>query len=142
DPDNSLTAFGQYTDRSMSGTFGYSLDGARAGRPGAEVAYSPPDGQGNRRMLRRKLMEWSVTGSNATGLFPNAQQYAARNPRVTKEVEILLDTDGSAVAKTTTYDYDLTYQFGVGVEQTSKSEYDYVSIDQTTAQSGDIGSIP
>ena len=30
-PDNSLVLVSQYTDASLSGTFGYSRDGARAG---------------------------------------------------------------------------------------------------------------
>jgi hypothetical protein len=114
-------------------SWGYSTNGARAGRAYDERVYSD-SGQ----MLRRKLTEWSMTGSNAG----NA---ANRNPRVTRETEFILDTGGNALAKTTTYGYDTTFQFDVGADQTSVSEYDYVAIDQTTAQTTaitSIGSIP
>jgi len=114
-------------------SWGYSTNGARAGRAYEERVYSD-SGQ----MLRRKLTEWSMTGSNAG----NA---ANRNPRVTRETEFILDTGGNALAKTTTYGYDTTFQFDVGADQTSVSEYDYVAIDQTTAQTTaitSIGSIP
>jgi RHS repeat-associated protein len=141
-PDGSLTERYLHTDMSMSGTFGYSQDGSRAGLAYDERYYSAPDAAGARQMLRRKLTEWTITGSNATGLFPGAQQYANRNPRITKEVEILLDTGGDALTKTTTYGYDTTYQFTVGVEQTSKNEYDYLTVDQSTARTGAIGTMP
>ena len=141
-PDLTLTELYVHTDASLQGTFGYSQDGSRAGMSYDQRSYSAPDASGARTMLRRKLTEWSVTGSNATGLFPGAQQYANRNPRVTKEVEILLDTGGNALTKTTTYEYDTTYEFTVGVEPTLKKEYDYVTVDQNTAKNGAIGAIP
>jgi RHS repeat-associated protein len=141
-PDNSLVERRQHLDTPMGGAFGYSADGARAGLAYEERYYSAPDASGVRHMLRRRLTDWAMTGSNATGLFPSAQQYASRNPRMTKQVEILLDTGGAALAKTTTYGYDLTYQFSTGADQTSVNEYDYVAVDQNTAQTGPISSIP
>src|SRR6266851_5149366 len=141
-PDGSLSGLSMYTDVSLLGTFGYSLDQARAGRTFAESYYSPPDASGARQLLRRHLSEWSVTGSNATSQFSNAQQYATRNARVTKEVDIIFDTGGPALAKTTTHEYDLTYQFSTGVNETAINEYDFVTLDQTTAQSIQIGSVP
>ena len=141
-PDNSLTTESLYTDLSLSGTFGYSLDQSRAGRTSSENFYSPPDGNGVRHLLRRQLSEWSVTGSNATGLFPAAQQYANRNARLTKEVEIICDpAGGSALAKTLTHEYDLTYQFSTGVNETATNEYDYVVLDPTTAETIAIASV-
>jgi hypothetical protein len=92
-------------------------------------------------MLRRTLTDWAMTGSNAVGGVYNAN-YATRNPRASMQVEILLDTGGNALAKTTTYGYDTTYQFNVGVDETSVTEYDYTSVDQNTAQTGVITSIP
>jgi RHS repeat-associated protein len=141
-PDNSLVERRQYMDTPMGGAFGYSADGARVGLAYDERYYSAPDASGVRHMLRRRLTDWAVTGSNATAQFTSAQQYASRNPRMTKQVEILLDTGGDALAKTTTYGYDLTYQFSTGVNQTSVKEYDYVAVDQNTAQTGPISSIP
>ncbi|HYV00475.1 MAG TPA: RHS repeat-associated core domain-containing protein [Pyrinomonadaceae bacterium] len=142
-PDNSLMTESMHTDVSLSGTFGYSLDQSRAGRTYSENFYSPPDGNGVRQLLRRHLNEWSVTGSNATGLYPAAQQYANRNARLTKEVEIIFDpAGGSALAKTVTHEYDLTYQFSTGVNETATNEYDYVVLDPTTAQTIGIASVP
>src|SRR6266478_144139 len=141
-PDRSLTVLSMYTDPSMSGTFGYSLDQPRAGRTYAEDFYSPPDANNTRHLLRRHLSDWSVTGSNATSQFSTAQQYATRNARLTKEVEIIFDTGGGALAKTTTYDYDLTYQFSTGGNETATNEFDYVVLDQNTAQTISIGSMP
>lgn len=108
--------------------WGYSSDGARSGRAYDERVYSASN-----QMLRRKLTEWSMTGSNGTST-PAGLQYANRNARVTRETEFILDTGGGALARTTTYGYDLTYQFDVGIDQTSVSQYDYVLIDQNTAQ--------
>jgi RHS repeat-associated protein len=140
-PDNTLTTLSLYTDPS-SGTFGYSLDQARAGRTFAENFYSPPDGNGVRQLLRRHLSDWSVTGSNATSQFASAQQNATRSARLTREVEIHFDTGGQALAKTTTHEYDLTYQFSTGVNETATNEYDYVVLDPTAAQTIGISSIP
>src|SRR2546423_10280263 len=78
-----------------------------------ERYFSAPDGGGVRHMLRRTLTDWAMTGSNAAGGVYNAN-YATRNPRASKQVDILLDTVGNALAKTTTYGYDTTYQFSVG----------------------------
>jgi RHS repeat-associated protein len=140
-PDGSLTSLSIYTDASLQSTFGYSLDEPRAGRTYSENFYSPPDGNGARQLLRRHLNEWSVTGSNASNQFSGAQQ-AARNARLTKEVEIIFDTGGGALARSTTHEYDLTYQFSTGVNETVTNEYDYVVLDQTTAQTIDVGSVP
>jgi RHS repeat-associated protein len=51
-------------------------------------------------------------------------------------VEILLDTGGNALAKTTTMNYD------ADLNVTATNTYEYVVIDQTTAQTGNIDSIP
>jgi RHS repeat-associated protein len=141
-PDNSLVEHYQYTDSVVSpSSWGYSVDGARAGRTYDERYFSAPDSGGVRQMLRRKLTEWTMSGASTSSQQPGVQS-ANRNVRMTKEIEILLDNGTSALAKTTTYGYDTTYQFDVGVDQTSISEYDYVSVDQNTAQGGSINQIP
>jgi RHS repeat-associated protein len=138
-PDNTLVE--RYIHSESGNNWGYSANGARTGMAYDERTYSAPDAGNVRHMLRRTLTEWSVTGSNAVGLVGVGN--ANRNPRVTKRVEILLDTGtGNALAKTTVYGYDTTYQFSTGVNKTSVSEYDYVTVDQNTAQTGAIGSIP
>ncbi|MGH9968423.1 MAG: DUF4214 domain-containing protein, partial [Pyrinomonadaceae bacterium] len=110
----------------------YGFQDAKAGLPYDERVYSSTG-----QMLRRKLTEYAVSGP-----APGGYGAATRNPRVTREVEIILDTGGSALAKTRTYGYDLTYQFDVGFDRTSVIEYDYVPVDQALAQTGTITSIP
>jgi YD repeat-containing protein len=141
-PDNSQT------QRYINATIGiggptapWSYDPATNGTAYDERIYSAPDSGGVRHMLRRKLTDWATTGSNSAGGVTNSN-VATRNPRMSRQVEILLDTGGNALAKTTTYGYDTTYQFDVGIDQTSTTEYDYTSVDQNTAQTGTTGSIP
>jgi RHS repeat-associated protein len=138
-PDNTLTE--RYMFMNISGIcgWGYCPNTARAGKVYEERAYSAPE-NGVRRLLRRTLTDWAMTGSNATGT-PGAPG-ATRNARVTKEVSILLDADGDAQARTTEYGYDLSNQFTTGPNQTSVSEYNYFPVDQSTAQTAAIGSIP
>ena len=135
-PDNTLTERFMHTEFSGLCAWGYCPETARAGMTYEERAYSAPEG-GVRRLLRRTLTEWSVTGSNGS-----MAQDATRNPRVMKSVELLLDTGGDALAKTTEYGYDLSNQFTTGPNQTSVSEYDFVPVAQSTAQTAAIGSIP
>ncbi|MCA1614559.1 MAG: DUF4214 domain-containing protein, partial [Acidobacteria bacterium] len=137
-PDDTLTERYMHGEFSGACTWGYCPDTARAGMSYEEHLYSAPE-NGVRRMLRRKLTEWSMTGP---GTADPSIQAATRNARVKKEVEILLDTSGDALAKTTEYGYDLSNQFTTGANQTSVAEYDYVPVQQSTAQTAGIGSIP
>jgi RHS repeat-associated protein len=108
---------------------------ARAGRPAEERVYNSAN-----QLIRRTLSEWVNTGSDNcfTGAYSSCT--ATRNPRLTKTVELIIEPGGQALAKITTYGYDLTQQFTTGVNQTSVSEYGYVAVDQATAQSGSVGS--
>lgn len=124
-PDGSRKETYVWTD--AGSIWGYSADSSRAGMPFDERIYSA-SGQ----MLRRTLTEFVMTPSNATGNPPGTQN-ANRNARVAREVELILDTDGPALAKSKTYSYDTTYQYTVGVERTSINEFDYVEVDQNTA---------
>jgi RHS repeat-associated protein len=128
-PDGTVTVRKMFFDENAS--FGYSYSGARAGMPYEEQFLSPPDGAGNRQMLRRKLTEWTQTGTTAVN--QHAQQ-ATRNARVTKEVSIILDTGGDALATTTTYDYD------ADLNVIATKHYDFIQVSQQTAQTADISS--
>lgn len=133
-PDNTRTESFMWTD-GVSG-WGYSADSSRAGRAYDERVYSASG-----EMIRRKLTEWTITGSNASG-NPSGTQGANRNARITRVVEMILDTGGgSALAKTTTFGYDTSYQFDVGVEQTSITEFDFVDVVHNTAKTISIGSL-
>jgi RHS repeat-associated protein len=70
------------------------------------------------------------------GPLPGGSSSATRNPRPTKTVEILLDTTGDALAKTTTTQYD------ADLNATVTNQYDYVTISLSAAQNAAIGSIP
>jgi RHS repeat-associated protein len=119
-------------------TFGitfWSFTDARAGRPTEERVY---DSAG--QLIRRRLSEWAVTGSDNCNSGAYSTCTATRNPRLTKEVEVIVEPGGQALAKVTTYGYDLNYEHSTGANQTSVSEYDFVAVDQTTAQTGAVGS--
>src|SRR5258708_5447052 len=55
----------------------------------------------------------------------------------------MLDTGGDALAKTMTYEYAANgYEFSSGLDHTASTESYFASVNQTTAQSGVITSIP
>ncbi len=127
----------------QSNNFDYA--DARNGMPVEERIYAPA-AQGG-AMLRRTLTDYEQGCTTMAKPVPpntsNPGSYTAcRNPRPIKAVSLILDTGGNALASTTTSGYDATYQFTVGPDATSSSQYDYASVDQTTAQTGAIGSIP
>jgi len=116
--------------------WGYSADSSRAGRSYDERVFNASGA-----MIRRKLTDWAMTPSNATG-NPSGTQIANRNARKTRETEFILDTGGGpALARSKTFGYDLTFQYDVGLEDTSVNEYDFVDVDQNTAQTLPIGSL-
>ena len=96
--------------------------------PLAGMSYDERVYNSSNQMLRRTLTGWStVTPSGST---------RPRNPHVTKTVGLILDTGGNALSSTTTMAYD------GDLNVTAKNSYSYASFDQTTAQTGAIGSIP
>lgn len=108
----------------------HGFDDPRAGLAYDERIWAPNSGP----MLRRKLTEWLVDGT--AQYFGWRLQYKTRNPRPAKEVEIILDTGGNALAATTTYQYD------ADLNLISTQRYAFVEVDQSTAQTGAITSIP
>jgi RHS repeat-associated protein len=114
-------------DGSVVHSIPYGFDDARSGRAYDERIY---DSVGT--MLHRSLTEWTVSGPTAGGYSG-----ATRNARVTKRVDILLDTGtGAALATTTTMEYD------VDLNLIATNHYDYAVVDQTTAQSGALSAMP
>ncbi len=112
-----------------AGSMGFSYDDARSGSAYEERTYTSGS-----QMWRRTLTEWDKT----TQQLPPPFQYrsATRDPRPIKKVEILLDTSGDALATTTTMSYD------ADLNQTVVNKYAYATVNQSTAQTGLIGSIP
>src|SRR5207237_2835421 len=78
--------------------------------------------------------DYTVDGQAAQ--YEGYWAYKQRNPRPTKEVDIILDTGGNALTVTTTYEYD------ADLNQTAVRHYDFASVDQTTAQTGAISALP
>lgn len=118
---------GNYTERKLhigkgSGNVRFGLDDARAGRAYDERSYSA-SGQ----LLRRTLTKWEVGGPVPAP--PTGELTATRDARVTKVVEILLDTGGDALVKTTTMEYDAD----LNVKKTQ--QYAYTIVTQTMATS-------
>ncbi len=87
----------------------FGFEDARNGMAYDESSYSASD-----QMLRRSLTEWIVSGPASGGEWT-----ATRDPRVNKQIQILLDTGGDALTKTTTFAYD------ADLNRSSASEYDY-----------------
>src|SRR5205823_10353152 len=82
------------------------------------------------QMLRRSLTDWQVSGPQ-----PGGSSAASRDPRVSRSANLLLDTGGNALVASTTMQYD------GDLNVTSTNQYDYASLDSTTAQTGAISSI-
>ncbi len=113
----------------------------------AEQRVYAPVAQGG-AMLRRTLYQYGQTSSvNAKPVPPgvsNSGNYTAyRNPRLEKEIQIILDTGTSnALAKTTIYDYiDNTYQFSTGLDRNFVTETNFQTITQSIGQTGTIADI-
>ena len=121
--------------------FGYKE--ARNGLPYEERVYAP-ESQGG-AMLRRTLIDYGQTSGIYNKPHPQypGTYTAYRNPRTNRTVRLILDTGGDyALASTETNTYDGTYQFSVGLDTTATSEYAFTLVDQTTAQTAAITSIP
>jgi RHS repeat-associated protein len=121
--------------------FGY--EESLLGMPIEERIYASASQGG--AMLRRTLFEYSQTSATINKPVPQyfpGTYTAYRNARPTKTVNLILDTGGNALVTRSDALYDTTYQFTVGVDATSSSEYAYTTVDQTTAQTCPISSMP
>ena len=119
----------------------FSYQDARAGMPIEERVYAPATEGG--AMLRRSLTEYAQSSRTYTRPSPGSGTYTAwRNARPVKTVSMVLDTGGNALANASTTLYDPTFEFSVGLDATSTTEYNYAVVDQSTAQTGAIASIP
>src|SRR5262249_15092381 len=107
----------------------YGYEDCRAGRSFEERTYAA-SGQ----MIRRTLIDWTMTTSQLPAPFQTTTP--TRDPRAIKKIEILLDTGGNALAATNTSAYD------ADLNQIESKRYDYISVNQSTAQTGDINSFP
>jgi RHS repeat-associated protein len=107
----------------------FGFENALAGHAYDERTYNA-SGQ----MLRRTLTEWAETPGQ---LQPPFQfYYAGRDARPSKQVSVILDTGGNALASISTTNYD------ADLNEVAINRYDHVSVEPTTAQTGDINSFP
>src|SRR5205085_10817850 len=124
---------GTRTDRSVftnsQDWSAYGFEDPRLGMVYDERTYSSTG-----QMLRRKLTDYAVDGQAVQ--YAGYWAYKQRNRRPTKEVDIVLDTGGNALAVTTTYEYEAE------LNHTVVRHYDFASVDQTTAQTGAISALP
>ncbi len=114
----------------------FGFDDAKSGMVFEETTYAQGAEFGLKGpMLRRSLTEWGLSqyvkqGGGVPGGF-----IVSRDPRVIKQVELLLDTGGEALASMTTLAHD------GDLNVISTAQYDYVPINSNTAQTGAIGTI-
>ncbi len=144
-PDGTRTDSYRHNIYDVSGkTFCYT--DARNGLTYDERVYDKDPSNGG-VMLRRTLTEWAQTSliyQRPTPTTPPIQgTYTAyRNPRPTKNVSLILDTGGDALAKMLTYQYDATYEMTTGLDRTGTTETQFATgIDQTTAQGATIDTL-
>jgi len=138
-PDGIKTVTYLYNIDNPQNNFGY--DSALNGMPYEERVYAPASQGG--AMIRRTLTDWAVSSATYNRPPQGTGTYTAtRNPRPTKSVGLILDTVGAALTSASTSQYDTTYQFSVGLDRTSSTEYAYTTVDQTTAQTGIISAMP
>lgn len=83
------------------------------------------------QMLRRTLRRWAADGPT-----PANASTASRDPRVEKEVSLLLDTGGDALAATTRYQHDRDRNV-VSTEWRA-----YTAVHQQTAQTAGVDAMP
>lgn len=137
-PDNT------YTERRLYNSVGelkFGFNNPLEGMAYDERSYTAPLPSG--QMLRRTLTDWHVTGPLG-GIY--AAQDASRDPRMIKQIQILLDTGGDALAAATTTEYDTDIDpdptLGIELNPISTTSYDYASVDSTSAKNDPIDSIP
>lgn len=123
-PDGTTTQTWYYKSRGTDIQYGF--DDARTGMPREERIYNSSG-----VMQRRTLYQLTEDGPQGS----NGYATATRNARVTKKIDIILDTGGNALASATEMSYD------ADLNLISTRRYDYSSIDQVTAQTADIPSI-
>lgn len=109
-----------------------------------EVRTYAPSGMGG-AMLRRSLTEYAESSSvlgPRHGYPYDETVYAYRNARPVKEVSLIMDTGGYALAKTMTYTYDTTYQTTTGVDRTSSTESQFADVAYVDPTSAAVSALP
>jgi RHS repeat-associated protein len=121
-PNSTRTDRVLYASSSLGVGFGFE-------NPLGGMAYEEATYNSSSQMLRRSLTEWQISGPQSGGYSE-----AKRDPRVIKNVNLILDTGGDALAAASTTQYD------ADLNPSSSSAYDYFSVNATTAQTAAVDS--
>jgi RHS repeat-associated protein len=127
----------------------FGFEDARQGMVYETRTYAPGV---NGAMFRRSMTAFDKTENDVAHrvFYPDGTpipgdniEKAYRNARPIKTVSLMLDTGGQALAKTMTYEYAANgYELSTGLNRTASTESYFASVDQTTAQTEVIASIP
>ncbi len=131
-PDGTKTRTVSWYYKSRSADIQYGFDDARTGMTREERVYALPPSYPAQEgtMLRRTVYQLTEDGPQGGGYAT-----ATRNARVTKKLDIILDTDGDALAALT----EMTYDSDLNLITTKR--YDYFPVIQSSAQNDDIPAI-
>jgi RHS repeat-associated protein len=122
----------------------------RAGLVAQKFYYSAPV-NGVRALMRRELYQYDAHDSYSTEYTVNCQNgqspahtsFAMRRAtRTSRVTSIIFEGSGPALAQSTTFGYNVSDEMMTGVEQTLAESYDYVVLDNNTAQTAAIAQIP
>lgn len=126
----------------------FGLSDSRAGMVIQKNFYSTSaDGLGG-QLLKREITQYEQTTNTYTytaqGINPTYTKTinAYRNPRPVKQVSIVFEGNGSALAQTKTFSYDTTNQMTTGIDQTVAATYTFAVVANATAITATIGQIP
>ena len=134
----------QGTQGSIVKYWPFGFEDSRQGEVYEERTYAPGVGGA---MLRRMVRELDQTSNTVQPSIPQLDpttKTAYRNPRTIREVNLILDTGGDALAKTVQYEYDPfpTYKLTIGLELLATNERHFAFVAQTTAQTGTVDLMP
>ncbi|HUR98219.1 MAG TPA: RHS repeat-associated core domain-containing protein [Pyrinomonadaceae bacterium] len=99
-------------------------------------------------LLRRELTQYEESTYTytytAAGINPPYTKTvsAFRNARPNKNVSLIFEGSGPALAEASIFAYDTTNEFSTGVDQTAASAYHYAVVSNALAVDGQIGDIP
>ena len=99
-------------------------------------------------LLRRELTQYEESAYTYTYTAPGINPpftktvSAFRNARPNKNVSLIFEGGGPALAEASTFVYDTTNEFATGVDQTASSAYHYAVVANALAVDGQIGDLP
>lgn len=134
----------QGTQGSISTYWPFGFESALQGQIYEHRTYAPVSQGG--AMLQRNLREFEQTVNTVEPSIPlldNTQKSAFRNARLKKEVSLILDTGGDALAQTTNYEYEANgHHLTTGLDLTATVESRFAPVAQSIAIADPITAMP